>query len=173
MTIEQYAIAARQGRISPGEKALIISLNLRWLPYFVAQRQALGLEPVRVNFQPTQHEPLAQGAGRNTFFFDSRGQIWKGLGEKETGVRVSSAVKRDVSSDFDPGLFASGLEIAEPQRLEITALTGAKLLPGNYKVDLLFPDRPVTKTVAATDGRVVLDISPEDGRRLCALVISK
>jgi len=51
-TIALYARASRTGGISRGEEALIISLNLRWLPYFEAQRQALGLRPERRTYTP-------------------------------------------------------------------------------------------------------------------------
>ncbi len=82
--IRAYRDAARRGGPTRGEQAIVVSLNLRWRPYFAAQRQALGLEPVRVRFQPTQHDPLAQGAGTRTFFADGDGALWLGLGERET-----------------------------------------------------------------------------------------
>ena len=54
--LEQYArMAARLG-VTSGEKGLLLSMNLRWLPYIVSQRQALGLDSIRVKFEPTEHE---------------------------------------------------------------------------------------------------------------------
>jgi hypothetical protein len=75
--IRAYVDAARSGEITQGEKALVISLNLRWLPYFVSARQAAGLEPVRIRIGKVEQEPLAQGAGHNTFYFDEQGQLWR------------------------------------------------------------------------------------------------
>ncbi|MBI4890305.1 MAG: hypothetical protein HY821_06745, partial [Acidobacteria bacterium] len=75
--IRKYVAAARSGGATSGEKALVISLNLRWLPYFVSLRQAAGLEPVRYLAGKVELEPLAQGPGHNTFHFDEEGHVWK------------------------------------------------------------------------------------------------
>jgi hypothetical protein len=75
--IRLYAAAVRSGESNPGEKALVISLNLRWLPYFVSLRQAAGIEPVRYRAGRVEREPLAQGAGNNTFHIDEQGRLWK------------------------------------------------------------------------------------------------
>ena len=75
--IRAYVRAARKGTTTSGEKALVVSLNLRWLPYFVSMRQAVGLEPVRLRIGKVELEPLAQGAGTNTFHFDEQGRLWK------------------------------------------------------------------------------------------------
>ncbi len=120
--IRKYAEAARRGRISRGEEALIISLNLRWRPYLVSLRQALGMEPVRVKFGVTLHEPLAQGAGSNTFFIDEERRLWKTLGEKETGAAASD----------------SGLVVEKPLRLVIAPIMGDRLVPGRYRLELQF-----------------------------------
>ena len=86
--IEQFAKFSSLGGITRGEQGLVVSMNLRWLPHYVRQRQALGMEPVRYNFGPTSHDPLAQGAGKFTFHFDADHAVWECLGEKETGARV-------------------------------------------------------------------------------------
>ena len=83
--LELYARMATRLRITSGEKALLVSMNLRWLPYIVSQRQALGVEVIRWKFEPTEDEPLAQGPGKYTFFFDNDHHLWRGWGEKETG----------------------------------------------------------------------------------------
>ena len=179
--IEQYATAARQGEISRGEMALLISLNLRWLPYFHAQRQLLGLQPVRVNFQPTRHDPLAQGAGHNTFFFDRQRNIWAGLGKKETGLPTwTGSPLPQVPAGYDPGLFTSGIEISKPAALDLSALTGAPLRPGSYTVELFFLNSATTpksvirtKQIATSSaGKVTIRLQPASGRtKLCALTI--
>ena len=40
-------------------------------------RQMLGMEPVRYNFGPTSHDPLAQYPGTFTYFFDAKHQVWQ------------------------------------------------------------------------------------------------
>jgi hypothetical protein len=86
--IGQYARTIAHGGTTHGEKGILISLNLRWLPYFVSLRQALGMEPLRIRFAPTSHEPLAQSPGRNTFAFDPEGHLWQVLGQTEAGAEV-------------------------------------------------------------------------------------
>ncbi len=105
-TIRAYAEAARCGTITPGEKALIISLNLRWLPYVLSMRQALGLEPVRYRIGEVQREPLAQGAGTNTFHVDEKGQLWRVI-ERAAGI----------------------------DSLRLGAMMGDKLEPGRYSIN--------------------------------------
>ena len=84
--IGQYVKAATHGEITRGEQALVVVLNLKWLPYVLSMRQALGLEPARYKFQATQHEPLAQGAGANTFFVDEKHDLWKAMGERKPAL---------------------------------------------------------------------------------------
>ena len=137
-TIAAYARAARRGRTSKGEEALIISLNLRWLPYVLSLRQALGMEPARIKFGPTQHEPLAQGAGTNTFFVDSARRLWKTLGEKETGSQVY-----EWSSAQAPDEFArTGLRLTRPFRLRPQPIMGDRPAPGRYALTLFFARGP-------------------------------
>jgi hypothetical protein len=83
-TIELYRSGLRGIGLTRGEQGLLVSLNLRWLPPFIDQRQALGLESIRVAFAPTQHDDLAQGAGKNSFRFDDSKNLWVVLGTEET-----------------------------------------------------------------------------------------
>ncbi|MFB3825325.1 MAG: hypothetical protein ACE15B_01105 [Bryobacteraceae bacterium] len=164
-----YVQAARRGKISRGEEALIVSLNLRWLPYILSIRQAVGLEPVRIRFGPTQHEPLAQGAGANTFYVDDGKRMWKTLGEKETGA---PAVE-------------DAIVIEKPLGLKIGPITGDRLAPGRYKVQLEVLDREpavfeclgqraelkgsgglvrLEREAAIESGTLALEIRPAQGR---------
>ncbi len=127
--IKKYVQSAKQGQISRGEEALIVSLNLRWLPYVVSLRQALALEPVRLKFGPTQHEALAQGPGHNTFHFDAQRQVWKTLGEKET-TRPTYEFSGETGVRFD-----------QPFKIRLAPITGDKLIPGAYRVQLRLLDR--------------------------------
>ncbi len=143
--IRAYVQAAQRDRITRGEQALIVSLNLRWLPYAVSLRQALGLEPVRIKFLPTQHEPLAQGAGTNTFYLDTEHQLWKGLGEKETGCPTFRLPDAADTDEFR----RSGLRIDKPVTLRLGTVAGDRLMPGRYSVKLMLTEPPV-KEVAGT-----------------------
>ncbi|MFQ6034757.1 MAG: hypothetical protein ACE5NM_02785 [Sedimentisphaerales bacterium] len=155
-TIELYAQASKQYAVSQGERALIISLNLRWLPYFEAQRQAVGLSPVRLNFQPTQHDPLAQGAGRRTFYIDREGHLWIGLGEAETQVPAYGPVTitPKVSTSSEEEICKTYIKSEEPIHLKLKNITGGNLTPGTYQVHLLLP-----ANVANGIGQYVFELS--------------
>jgi hypothetical protein len=129
-----YARAARRVRTSRGEQALIVSLNLRWLPYVLSLRQALGLEPARIKFGPTQHEPLAQGAGSNTFFVDTDRRLWKTLGEKESEVAVYEWDASQAADEFA----RTGLRAARPFSVKPGPVMGDRPAPGSYTAELLF-----------------------------------
>jgi len=148
--INLYAQAVRHGTASPGEEALLITLNLRWLPYVVSERQALASEPVRIKFGPTQHEPLAQSPGANTFYFDAGRKIWKLMGEKETGAPAF-----ELSGGPGDEIARTGLKVEKPLSLRLGPIMGEKLESGAYKVQLL-----LAKPVEAGDVEVELRGSP-------------
>jgi hypothetical protein len=130
--LEQYArMAARLG-ITSGEKGLLLSMNLRWLPYIVSQRQALGLDSIRVKFGPTEQEPLAQLPGIYTFFIDRDRRLWLGWGERETGLPASA------QSATPEELRESSLEVDKALSTRLRCMMGESLLEGNYDVKLLF-----------------------------------
>ena len=131
--IERYAAAASHGGMTRGEQALLISLNLRWRPYIVSLRQALGLDAALFKFQPTQHEPLAQGAGSNSFWLDGQRVPWKAQGEKETGAPAVG----DATSDETCG---SGIRIDRPLTLRFSGIMGDRFAPGRYRTQLLFAE---------------------------------
>ena len=83
--VRLYASFA-SGNLTKGEKGVLISLNTKWLVYFHQMRQSLGMEPVRVKFGETKHEPLAQLPGKYTYCIDGKGQVWQTLGISETGA---------------------------------------------------------------------------------------
>jgi len=156
--IELYRRAASHGHMTRGEQALIVSLNLRWLPYVISLRQALAVEEVRYKFGPTQHEPLAQGAGANTFWIDERHSYWKVLGEKESGApAVTDAGAPDE-------LCRSGIRVEQPLTLKLAGAMGDRLTPGRYRVSLKLKDRAAQESViAAAGGAVELSIRPANG----------
>jgi len=179
--IEQYSKTIRHGQTSLGEKGILISMNLRWLPYFEAQRQALGLEPLRVKFAPTFDEPLAQGAGNNTFDFDASNRVIEVLGSSELGVDVQQ---------FESGSKCpSGIVVDSPRELAIGGLAGTPLLPGLYRMKLDMPEaaqvevesggirNTVTSTaeieIRSNDGKARFSLSPVAGPiHVCGLTLT-
>jgi hypothetical protein len=125
--IRAYVRAASTGDITGGERALVVSLNLRWLPYFTSVRQAVGLEPVRVMLGKVEREPLAQGPGRNTFHFDEQGRLWRVL-EPEAGARTMTlgAIMND---RLEPGRYSinGGAPVeAKNGQIEVPLAPGAR-----------------------------------------------
>ncbi len=153
--IEQFARFSSIGGITRGEQGLVVTMNTRWLTHIVCCRQALGLEPVRINFAPTSHDPLAQSPGIYTFHFDSNHDLWETWGAQETGASVFS-----LPSSITPALDNSapavwreiaraGIEIDKPLTLALRPLMArdsraqrktVPLLPGQYRLRLLVLD---------------------------------
>lgn len=180
--IEQYSKTIRHGITSRGEKGILISMNLRWLPYFEAQRQAVGLEPLQIEFAPTFHDALAQQPGAYTFDFSPLHRVIEVLGSSELGVKVH---------DFAPGAGCpSGIEVQSPVTLTIGGMAGTSLPAGAYRLRLEMPsaDRIAFETegnreevtsdseieVEAQGGAVQFTLSPAAGpARVCGLTLSR
>jgi hypothetical protein len=82
-TIQKYVRAIENIGFTPGEKALVFSMNTRWLADFYNLEQRLGMRAVRFLFSPTQHDPLAQAPGHFTYFIDKENNWWRCLWEHE------------------------------------------------------------------------------------------
>ena len=142
--IEHFARFSQLGGISRGEQGTVVSMNTRWLPHVVRLRQQLGLTPVRYNFGPTSHEPLAQMPGRYTFHFDRAHNLWQTLGEEETGA-AAFVLSKDATialpKDAPPAwaeIGRSGIESSQPISLTVgPILTAGDLLAGRYRLTLL------------------------------------
>ena len=139
--IELYSQSLRGLGLTRGEQGFLISLNLRWLPEFIYQRQALGLEPIRVAFAPTQHDALAQGQGKNTFRFDDHKNLWVVLGSEETkaaayALPLGNAVHpgKDPSTD-NLELCHAGVRFSRGY-----TYTSTRLPAGHYRVRLIAMD---------------------------------
>lgn len=102
--IRDYAAAAKIGGITPGEQALIVSMNLRWRPDVLSVRQAVGLEPLRYRLGEVQTEPLAQGAAPNTYFVDESRDLWKVI--DRAGVTDPLAISGFTGDRLEPGRYA-------------------------------------------------------------------
>jgi len=130
--LEMYARMAARPGITSGEQGLLVSMNLRWLPYIVSQRQALGLENIRWKFEPTHTDPLAQQPGSFTFFLDGGRRLWRGWGEKETGCPAFAR------SDTTAELSESWLAVERSVSLSLRCIMGEPLLEGDYSLTVLF-----------------------------------
>jgi hypothetical protein len=137
--IGQFAQLSSLGGITKGEQGLIVSMNLRWLPYITSERQAEGLEPIRLRFEPTFHDPLAMDGGVNTFYFDHARHIWKGLGEKETHLPVFTETSEAPTDD----VCSAALRIEGGISFRLGPIMGDNLVPGTYTVHLIFAPQPV------------------------------
>lgn len=160
LAIRQYARTIAHGGASRGEKGILVSLNLRWLPYIVSLRQALALEPVRIKYGPTQHEPLAQGAGANTFYFDDGNRLWRTLGEKETGAQAVAWQAGEVRDE----LAQTAIRVDKPLSLSIGPMMGDKLVSGRYTLELIFVNPPAGGDSAVEVGGQTFDVTKGAGR---------
>ncbi len=123
--IRLYAQMVRLGDLTRGEQGLVVSLNTRWLAHYTRLCQQLGLEPIRYNFAPTSHDPLAQVRGVFTYYLDPRRRSWFVQGQEETGVpaygdlagRVQEPVPTGVPTEW--GVCRSGLDSGKPFSFEI------------------------------------------------------
>ncbi len=183
--IAQYAKTIHHGQISPGEKGILITLNLRWLPHVEAQRQAVGLDPMVVEFAPTHDEPLAQGEGHYSFDFDASKNVIAVLGSAELGLAAPNAVKQFPAGSACP----SGIDLRTPVTLNIGGMAGARLQPGTYRMKLNMPAgvevqvesgaHRQTATSAtempllASDGKVHFTLSPvSSSAQICGLTLT-
>jgi len=153
--IEQFARFSSNGGISRGEQGLVVSLNTRWLSHIVRHRQALGLEPVRINFAPTSHDKLAQARGTFSFHFGPQHELWECRGEEETRASVFSLPDSFVianAASVSPAtqeVCRTGIEFSQPLALSLRPILAASnrakakslpLLPGNYRLRVLLLD---------------------------------
>jgi hypothetical protein len=164
--VEQYSRTIIQGGATRGEKGILVSLNLRWLPYFAAQRQALGMEPLRVRFAPTMPEAQAQSPGRFTYAFDGKQRLWLVLGSAETGG--------DVQAGGDNTPCSGGLIVHHAISLALSGMGGQPLPPGPARVNLEVPpgERVDASDVQVTAGKLNLTLKPVNGpASVCGLSV--
>ena len=163
--IEQYVRTSSVGGIGQSERGSVVSINLRWLTYFLSLRQALALEPVRIKYGPTSHEPLAQGPGTLAFFVDADKHFWRCLGRKELGaeeIRLPSVTNelcrsgigssRPLTLRIQP--FLSDTQRATPKKITTGHSSPTKLRPGLYRLRLFTIDATST-----AEGQRVFDIA--------------
>jgi hypothetical protein len=129
------------------------------------------MEPVRINFAPTSHDPLAQDPGLFTFHFGPGHELWECWGEDETGAsvfRLPSSVTPEME-DSAPAVWReicrAGIENDKPLTLAIEPIMArdrakgksVPLPPGEYRVRLLLLDPDSTGP-----GQRVFDVKVAD-----------
>ena len=164
--VRQYARASSHGGISRGEQGVLLAMDLNWLPYIEAARQALALAPIRYQYGPTSHEPSAQGAGTLSFYVDAGHNLWRSLGRHETGA-AEFALPETTPIEAGPSLPTDRLEICraglqspQPLTLYLRPITWdmrpfaaaelalpQRVVAGSYRVCLLFADPAATAVV--------------------------
>jgi len=168
--IRLYADTARLLGISRGEQGLIVSLNLRWYTHYLRLAQQLGAEPIRINFAPTSHDPLAQNRGRFTYFIDRDGRFWDVRGQEETkapawGRPAGYVDKLPDKADAKWEVSQSGLESDQPISLRVTPIMGGSntaVAPGRYRLTLLLAKLSgATRSTQAFDAAVLVPGSKE------------
>lgn len=132
-TIKIYAKTISDFGATRGEEGILLSLNLRWLPDYVDIRQRVKKEPIRINLQPTFHDPLAQGPGKYTFFIDNEKNLWVAKGEKELGLNAATNGKLPLAEVTD-----SWVEIDKQAEFSLTTMRNFNLTAGKYKLELIF-----------------------------------
>jgi len=156
--VARFAEFSQLGGISRCEQGLIASMNTRWLTHYARVRQATGLEPVRIRYAATSHDPLAQSMGRFTFHFDQHKKIWETQGQAETRCETFS-LPDDVSPANPHGLDAAlvevcrtGITAAGPIELVIRPIfpreklfkNTTRLPAGDFQLQLLFVEPSCT-----------------------------
>lgn len=124
-TIRQYVKTITSLPPTRGEVAMVLSLNLRWLPDYLSVRQLIGLEPSLIKFQPTHYEPLAQAPGEYTFYIDDKQATWLSAGESETGLNA-----------FYDNNGSSYVEVDSVLNFELTTIRRVPLIPGKYRLTI-------------------------------------
>lgn len=155
--VDQYARFSAGKGITKGEKGILISLNLSWIPYIESQRQALRESPIRCNFAPTIHPKFGQGLLLTNFFIDKEQNLWRNYGFEETGApayELSDKLRLGRTGSI-PGVFEeiyfSGIESDSTIRFTIRPmmsdvkpvgptrdLISNRVRPGPYQLQLLF-----------------------------------
>ena len=157
-SIEIYANTISDYGATKGEKGVLITLNLQWLPDYIDVKQRAGLEPLRVNFQPTSHDPLARGAGKYTFFIDDEKNYWNSLGEQELGIqaKTNGAVPLKKLTD-------SWIEINSPVTIPLQTMRNFNLPEGKYSLKLLFVDGGTKAKVKVSENGSIVSMQMDKG----------
>ena len=148
-TIEAFSKIFRQVEPTRGELAMIISLNLRWYPDFINQKQLSRQEPIRYNFQATSHDSLAQAPGTYSFWVNEDGKMWKGLGEFELANVKAIPLHSPASNTGDHCIVSN-----KPFAMDLQTWRGQHLSTGRYRIIAYLSDTlpgPVNLSVGESE----------------------
>ncbi len=135
--IELFAGASSILPITPGEKALIISMGTRWMPDFVNLKQRARMVDVNYKFETTQHDSLAQYPGTGTYFIAKDKTLWLCLGEKELKAgRIGAFPDRE--AQLIPENSRTYLQVGAPFAVPLVTIGRNKLSPGKYKLEIQY-----------------------------------
>jgi hypothetical protein len=134
-TIEAYASASSILPVTPGEKALVISMGSRWYPDFVNLKQRAGMTDICYKFEATQHDSLAQESGAGTYFIDRDKTLWMCLGERELKCGKAGISEKAESAGL-PENERTFVKMTTPFELPLVTFGKNVLQPGKYRVEL-------------------------------------
>jgi hypothetical protein len=124
-TLRLYVKAIENIGFTPGEKALLYSMNTRWKTDYLNMKQRLGLLPVLFRFAPTLHDPLAQAPGKFTYHIDEQGNWWRCLWKQELN-----------EFQFSKDTTQPALLVNDRLELNLTTMHGQSLAPSTYELKL-------------------------------------
>lgn len=154
-TIQIYAKTIGDYVPTRGEEGLLFSLNLRWLPDYIDLKQRTGLESVRISFQPTSHDPLAQGAGSHTFFVDGEQHFWLSLGEKELGSPCETNGQWPLKAVTD-----SWMAISRDTIIPLKTMRHHTLAALNYQIQVMVGEQSAGCQIQVLeDNRIISEFS--------------
>lgn len=136
-TIEAYASASSILPVTPGEKALVISMGSRWFPDFVNLKQRARMTDICYKFQATQHDSLAQSPGTGTYFIDQDKTLWMCLGEKELKCGTAGIADKAGTAGL-PENERTFVKMATPFELPLVTFGKNVLQSGKYRVELKY-----------------------------------
>ena len=124
-TIQKYVQAIEKIGFTAGEKAMVFSMNTRWLADFYNLEQRLGMRSVGFLFSPTQHDPLAQSPGHFTYFIDEENNWWRCLWEHE--MKENQFVNKGGKT---------ALLVDDEMEFQLGTMHGQPLPDGIYQMDI-------------------------------------
>ncbi|MDR1962413.1 MAG: discoidin domain-containing protein, partial [Planctomycetaceae bacterium] len=155
-TLKKYAAYASQLGIIPGDRGLLVLMNLKWYPAFVGLNQTLGRDNYRINFAPTFSEPLAQGEGHRSFHIDTEKNLWLVQGDREVHGKQwtwseKEEQKTDPFSESEKEIVKTGIHWSESVQIPIVPAMISRF--GSAKLNVP-SDSPRTMKVYVADPNV-------------------
>ena len=159
--IVKYVETIQSGPLTTGEKAIVLSLNLKWLPDFIDVKQKTGLAPTEYKFYPTFHEALAGMPGLYTYYAQKNNTIQLCLGNKETGAIISNENNGVLKLSNEEISFKVGHWRQEPNFVYFANdWIDSRLFPGRYRL------RFNSNHASSTKMKIALELRNDSGNLL-------